>query len=121
MLRRTLYLVFAVALLAITGCHSKVVKAPTHGTDTVIIDKSPVTGKELDKAAKPQLELNPELLAKCTLILPKPPKGGTSVDISALKKAETALYFKCAYMHNALIDFLDQKLGIRADDATGAK
>lgn len=114
---RTLYTMIAIVLLALTGCKAAV-KSQTHGTDTVIIDKSPVSGKELNKPDNAQLELNKNLLAKCVVPLPAPPKKGTSKTLAEAKKIETGLYYSCAYLHNALVDFLNVHLGIRPDEST---
>lgn len=103
------------ACLMLSGCGIwRSVKTVKTGTDNpTTIDKSPVSGKDLDKA-KAQLEIDARLLELCP-VLPAPPKNArSSVDASAVKRNETAMYYSCMYRHNALVRFLATKLGIVA-------
>lgn len=105
----------AIAVVMFAGC-STTTRSVKTATETVVVDKSPVSGKPLDKPVE-QLKLNVLLLGECPVPLPPPPTKGSSVDLSAVKKAETAIYYDCAYRHNALVKFLATRLGIIADEA----
>lgn len=105
---------FAVCLI-LSGCGSWAsVKTLRTGKDNpTTIDRSPVSGKELNKA-KEQLEIDARLVQMCPM-LPAPPKNArSSVDVSSIKKTETSMYYACANRHNALVRFLATKLGIVA-------
>lgn len=116
---RNLMLVIALAL--VTACSTHTTKTvPTATENPTVIDKSPVSGKELEKAVN-QLLLDARLLADCVVPLPAPdPKATSARDVGAIKKAETALYYDCAYRHNALVLFLANRLGIKPDEAVEA-
>lgn len=117
---RQLLLVFAVLLLCllVSGCgmwkSAKTIRTGTNNPTT--IDKSPVSGKELDKA-KEKLEIDARLLEMCPVLPPVPKGARSSVDASSIKKTETSMYYACMYRHNALVRFLATKLGIVAEQA----
>ncbi len=108
-----LFIVLLLAPILFTGCNTNKVKPLPTATQTTVITTSPVTGKELDKT-KDQLELDGRLLADCVVPMPAPSKTAKTVlDASALKAAEIAIYYDCAYRHNALVEFLSTRLGIK--------
>lgn len=114
---RQLLLIFTVLILCalLSGCGLwRSVKTVRTGTDNpTTIDKSPVSGKELE-TAKQQLEIDARLLELCPVLPPVPKGARSSVDASSIMKNETSMYYACMYRHNALVRFLATKLGIVA-------
>lgn len=107
-------LVVMLIVVLLTGCASWFRECDTvpSGGDTPTLDESPASGKKLDEAKK-EVEIDQRLLELCLVPLPTPQFGaGHSVDAIAVKKAETSLYYECAYRHNALVQFLLEKLKI---------
>ena len=111
---RLLTLMLTIVFLS-AGCGKNTKgETPNTGSDNpTTLASSPISGKELNKA-KDQLEIDARLLEVCPNLPPPPRTAHSALDMSAVKKTETAMYYACAYRHNALVRFLSTKLGIVA-------
>ena len=105
-------LIAVLLILSITGCKSVSRLFVERGGQATIITESPVTGEKLEEAPT-QIEMDERLLQSCLVPMPAVDTRGKATTALEIKRAETALYYECAYRHNALVKFLDERLGIR--------
>ena len=111
-MKKTILAILIIALLPLTGCKSVSRLFVERGGQSVISKESPVTGEKLDEVDT-QVEIDERLLMLCPVPLPAVATRGKATTALEIKRAETAVYYECAYRHNALVKFLDERLGIR--------